>query len=280
MDEQTAFEYMEKFIPPTLALLITALISLIIGLYLERFKTRLVFLKYRLLFQPLATSTQNDYWGNIEVLYNGQPTKHLNFITIEIKNDSNVDLQNVDVEIWVDTNSQILGHSGNYVESGNAIYLEQAYYSHFNSVIESHKQDTIQKHNDPQHITPKELIDQIRWIFSNKKFILPVLNRHDSIRLNLLVENFQGQVPEATVSVLHQSVKLLKEQEQAEKDKKLGIGMIIWGIIIFIMSVVIVARFFTTAMTPLIIVGIIGSFYLLIGLIIHKVIEFIKYLLS
>ncbi|SJN48212.1 hypothetical protein FM107_16805 [Sphingobacterium sp. JB170] len=45
MDPQTINEYLEKFIPSTMALLITALISVIIGLYLEKFKSRLVFLK-------------------------------------------------------------------------------------------------------------------------------------------------------------------------------------------------------------------------------------------
>ena len=172
MDPQTINEYLEQLIPSTLALLITALISVIIGLYLEKFKSRLVFLKYRLLFNSLRTTIQNEFWGNIEVHYRGRKANHLSFVTIEMTNDSNVDLENVNIDTWVDTDSQILGHDGYYDETGNFILLEQGYYDYYTQVIQRNQEDIEYRNANPNHITPLQLTNEIKSILSNKKFNL------------------------------------------------------------------------------------------------------------
>ncbi len=280
MDPQTINEYLEKFIPSTMSLLITALISVIIGLYLEKFKSRLVFLKYRLLFNSLGTTIQNEFWGNIEVHYRGRKTNHLSFVTIELTNDSNVDLENVNIDTWVDTDSQMLGHDGYYDETGNVILLEQGYYNYYTQVIQRNQEDIEYRNANPDHITPLQLTNEIKWILSNKKFNLPIFNRHTSIRINLLIENFKGEVPDVKVSVLHKSVKLITQRDKAEEEKRLGINMIIWGLIVFIASCIIVQRFYLNSTAPIIIVGIIGSIQLLIGLIIYRLIQLIKQIVS
>jgi len=119
--EPTIFD---KFIPATISLIITGLVSLIIGIYFEKFRNKLIFLKYRIFFQPLATTSQNSYWGDITVSHNGNIVNHLNFVTVKIQNDSNRDMENLNVDICVDNQSQILGVSGFYNESKNAIFLE------------------------------------------------------------------------------------------------------------------------------------------------------------
>ncbi len=181
---------MEKFLPPTLALIVTGLISVAIGIYLEKFKTRLTLLKYRVFFHPLATATKHSYWGNISVTYNDRETNHLSFVTIDIVNDSNTDLQDVNIDIWVDPDSQILGQSGNYVETGNAILLEQKHYNHFQQVFRRYEEDEQLKQADPNHVRPTQLQNEIDWILTNKKFNLPIFNRNTSVRLNILTENF------------------------------------------------------------------------------------------
>ncbi|AZA56204.1 hypothetical protein [Chryseobacterium shandongense] len=279
MDVQAVNEYLEKFIPPTIALLITGLISVIIGLYLEKFKSRLVFLKYRIISNSLATTIQNEFWGNIEVQYRGRKTNHLSFVTIELVNDSNVDLENVNIDIWVDTESQILGNDGYYDNSGNSILLEQGYYSYYTQIIQKNQEDIENKSTAPDHVTPQQLINETKWISTNKKFNLPVFNRHTSIRINLLIENFKGQVPAVNVSILHKSVKLITQRDKAEEDKRLGVNMIVWGLIIFILSCFFVQRFYLDATTPIIIIGITGVLQLFIGLIIYRLINTIRQML-
>ncbi|MCE7058145.1 hypothetical protein LZF95_25910 [Algoriphagus sp. AGSA1] len=280
MDPHTINEYLEKMMPPTIALLITALISVIIGLYLEKFRARLVFLKYKLLFNSLGTTIQNEFWGNIEVSYRGRQTNHLSFVTVEMTNDSNVDLENVNIDVWVDADSQMLGHDGYYNESGNIILLEQGYYNYYTQIIQRNQEDMDSRNADPAHVTPLQLTNEINWILTNKKFHLPIFNRHTSIRINLLTENFKGQTPQIKVSVLHKSVKLITQRDKAEEDKRLGINMIVWGLIVFIVASFAIQRFYIDATIPIIIIGIIGVLQLFIGLLIYRLIRFIKQMLS
>ena len=271
---------MEKLLPPTLTLFITGLISVIIGIYLEKFKSRLSLLKYRLFFHPLATATQHSYWGNIAVFYNNRQTNHLSFVTVDIVNDSNKDLESVNIDIWVDPNSQILGQSGFYEQTGNAILLEQQHFNYFQQVIQRYEQDEQLKQNNPAHVRPTQLQNEINWVMTNKRFHLPIFNRHTSIRLNILTENFQGQQSETRVSILHKSVKLIEKEEKEQEDKKRGIGMILWGVLAFILSFFLILKNYKEAATPLIIIGVLGVLYLFIGLLIYKTIRFIKHLLA
>ena len=114
-------------LPPGLIPILTAVLGFIAAVILERFKNRTVLLKFKRNIFQLATATQNSYWGNIEIVYNDRKTKHLSLITIEIKNDSNIDLENVNIDFWVNENSQILAYQGNYNENGNSILLEEKY---------------------------------------------------------------------------------------------------------------------------------------------------------
>jgi hypothetical protein len=280
MDPQSINEYLEKLIPPTIALIITALISVVIGIYLEKFKARLVLLKYRLFFNALGTTIQNEFWGNIEVLYMGRHTNHLSFITVEMSNDSNRDLENVNIDVWVDQDSQFLGHNGFYDEGGNSILLEQGYYTYFTQVNQRYQEDLKLREADPEHVTPTQLANEINWVLTNKKFHLPIFNRHTSIKINLLTENFKGVTPQLRVSVLHRSVKLVTQKDKAEEDKRLGINMIIWGLLAFIIGTWIVQKQYSGATTPIVIVGILGVLYLFFGLLVYRLIKFIKYLLA
>jgi len=280
MDPQSINEYLEKLLPPTIALLITALISVVIGIYLEKFKARLVFLKYRLFFNALGTTIQNEFWGNIQVSYMGRQTNHLSFVTVEMSNDSNNDLENVNIDLWVDQDSQFLGHNGFYDEGGNSILLEQKYYAYYTQVLQRNDDDLELRAINPDHITPIQLSNEINWILTNKKFHLPIFNRHTSIRINLLTENFKGKTPQVRVSVLHKSVKLVTQKDKSEEEKRLGINMIIWGLLAFIFGTWIVQRHYSDATIPIIIVGVIGVLYLVFGLLVYRLIKFVKYLLA
>jgi hypothetical protein len=132
MDAASTATVVEKIIPPTITLLITTSISILVGVYLEKFKSKLIFLKYTISFSQLGTSIQDSYWGNIEVTYNGTLTKYLNFVTITLINDSSNDVpKDIYLDIWVNPQAQILGFSGNYNEIGNAISLETNYQARF-----------------------------------------------------------------------------------------------------------------------------------------------------
>lgn len=280
METYTPNEFFHQFFPPTLTLFLTAIISVIIGLYLEKFKSRLVFLKYKIIYNSLGTTIQNEFWGNIEVHYGGNKTNHLNFVSIHLINESNTDLENVNVDIMLDFNNQILGHHGIYDESRNVILLEQNYYNYFIDVSQRYQQESEKITLNSDYIIPVQLTNEIKWVLSNKKFNLPVFNRRTSIQIDLLIENFNGEQPEINLSVLHKSVKLINQRDKTEEEKRMGISMIVWGLLIFIVSCIIVGIFNKDSITPIIIIGIFGVLQLFFGLMIYLIIKFIKQYLS
>ena len=271
---------LSKFIPATVSLIVTGLASLTIGIYLEKFRNKQTFLKYKIFSQPLATTSQNDYWGNIIVSHNNRVVNHLSFVTIEVKNDSSHDIENLNIDIWVDNQSQILGVSGFYNESKNSILLEQGYYNYYTDVLERNLIDANQAKENPNHITSSQLTNEIQFVSSNKKFHLPVFNRHTSITIHLLAENFKGLDPLVFVSILHKSTKLILEVDKEFENKRTTTWMISIGIIVFIAGFFLLLNQYTNATTPLILCAILGLTYSLIGLAIYKIGRYIKRLLS
>jgi len=234
---------MQIILPPWLITIITAVLAFLSGLLLERFKNRIVHLKFKKSVFQLATAIQNNYWGNIEVLYNNRKTNHLSLITVEIRNDSNTDLEKVKIDFWVDNESQMLAHQANYVESGNSILFEENYQQEFSSVLELNSEDLRLKEANPNHET-SGLTQRVNWILANKSFNLPVFNRDTSVKFQILVENFQGQVPKLIVSVLHKSCKLVEEVNESEitntKNKIVGT---IWILLAFVATTTIYWKF-------------------------------------
>jgi len=224
-------------LPPWLTPILTATLGFIAAIIIERFKNRTVLLKSKRNVFQLATATKNSFWGDIEVLYNDRKTNHLSLITIEIKNDSNIDLENVNVDFWVDENSQMLAYQGNYNENGNSILLEEKYAKEFGDVIKLNKEDMRLKEENPTHETSPDLRLSLRYILANKTLNLPVFNRNTSIKIQLLCENFIGQVPKLSVSILHKSCKVVQEEDEVEaklkRDRYAGIlWFILYGIVV------------------------------------------------
>ncbi|HEV8081383.1 MAG TPA: hypothetical protein VGP43_11755 [Chitinophagaceae bacterium] len=227
---------------PWLIPVIAAGLGFVAAILLEKFRNRIVLLKFSKNIFQLATSTQHNFWGNIEVLYNNRKTNHLSLITVEIKNDSNRDLENVKVDFWVDESSQMLAHQGNYIESGNFIPYDENYQKELSKVIELYDDMKLEQ-MDFKDETP-ELAYRRRSLLANKKFNLPVLNRNTSVKFQILAENFEGEIPTLSLSVLHKSCKLVREEDEIEikkkRDKYVGI---IWLILLFISIAIFQSKF-------------------------------------
>jgi|GEM_PF-6093317 len=269
-------EFLQDILPTTISLIVTSLISIGIGIYLEKFKNRLTFIKYNILFQPLATSNQNEYWGNIDVYYNGLKTNHLNFMTIILENDSNKDYQDIYIDIWVDKKSFIKGQNGFYVDSGKTIPLEVNHYNGLIKVLEENSQDIAKRKEDENYATPLKLQNDIEYFQTNSKFYLPVFNRKSEIKFNILAENDNAQQPNIGIDIKHKGLKLIKENDKYDNDKKLGVGMITYGLIIFVITTILLSYYFPEALKPIIILGIVGFLNLAFGLLVYRIFQFIK----
>ena len=272
----TESETLIKIIP----LVITGIISLIIGTLLEKFKTRLAVLKYKISFQSIGTSSQIDHWGAIEVYHNKRLTKHLNFVTIEIENSSKIDQQDLNIDVSCDQQSQFLGYSAFYNVSNTAILLEQNHFDYYSDVLRRNQNDIDQSSQNPNHITPPGLTNEINWVQTNKKFHLPVFNRKSKVTINLLVENFRGIVPSVDVNVLHKSVQILKDTDSDEELHKTLFWTFGVGLAVFTLGLVLLLNHYSSNKEPVIITGMLGLFYSLIGFGILLIFRFIRRILS
>ena len=276
MEPSINIDFLQEMLPPTISLIVTGLLSVAIGIYLEKFRTRVSLIKYFIQYQPLATSSQNDYWGDIEVYHNKRKTNHLNFVTITIENDSNADFENLTMNVWVDTGSQILSHNGYYDDSKAIILLEQAYYNYFNEVSQKIQMDDALRAQNANHETPQQLLNEVTLIMGTKTFFLPVLNRRTNIVFNFLVENFNGLVPVVSINISHKSLKLYKRQD---KNTELGLTVIysyIIGIILYIASIAYLISLYEQSRTAIIITAINGFLCGVVGFIILKLLRSIK----
>jgi len=211
----------ETILPPTISLILTTTFSVLVGVYLERFKNKLITLKYTISFSPLGTSIKNNYWGNIQVTHEGRPVNYLNFVTITITNDSNTDVpKELYLDVWVGQQAQILGNTGNYVETGNAINLEANYWERYNTALKYLVEENKIKETNPDYQLSQALDQEITWLQNNKKFYLPIFNRNSSAKINLLVESFDGKIPVVSISILQTSVQLVKQIESDVENKK------------------------------------------------------------
>jgi len=262
--------------PPWLIPAITGVIGFISAIILERFKNRVVFLKFKRNIFQVATTTNHRFWGKIEVLYNNRKSNHLSLITIEIKNDSNIDLENVNVDLWIDETSQILAHQANYIESGNLIRLEEKFESQFNEVLKLNDADTLMKENSPEHQTSVELLNKVQFITSNLKLNLPVFNRNTSITIQVLAENFKSKIPFLSLGILHKSCKLIPDEGEIERERKQNRGTAIIWLILFGVGIGIIYWKFRNHPLAVIWTGILGFFSLYIAIGLYQLIRSIK----
>ena len=269
-------EFLQSIAPTTISLIITGIVSLAIGIYLEKFKNRLTFIKYRIFFQPLATSNENEYWGNIEVYYNGSKSNHLNFATIELINDSNKDFQDVIIDVWVDKDTFIKGQNGFYSDTGKSILMENNHYIGLTETIKQNSEDISKRQKNPNHITPVKLQNDIVYYQSNVKFHLPVFNRKSDIKFNILVGNEKANQPIFGIDIKHKGLKVIKQDDKYDEERKLGIGTITFGTLFFVLITIIIYFKFPNSLIPTIILGIAGVLHLVVGTFIYKLIQFIR----
>ena len=277
MDTASTATLVEKIIPPTITLLVTTSISILVGVYLEKFKSKLIFLKYTMSFSQLGTSIQDSYWGNIEVTYNGIVTKYLNFVTITLINDSSNDVQkDLYLDIWVNPQAQILGFSCNYNEIGNAISLEANYQARFNIASQALSDLNTKKLTDPTLVMSNELKQEIEWVMKNRRVHLPIFNRNSSANINLLVESLDGTMPNVYPSILQTSVTLIKQEDSEIQKKAKTFQINIYSAIVYIIGLVLIFISYPESKIIISLTVLIGCIAFFVARLLYLFLKFLK----
>lgn len=276
LEAKTNITFFETFSPLLVSLIITGIFGLLTGIYFERVKNKILILTYNLSFQSLGTAINDKFWGDIEIFHDKRPIKHLNLVTLTINNDSRSDAQSALVlEIWVDPRSQFLGHNGHY-NTGNIIRYEDNYNKKYDELFELFKEDEQLALDNDDHVTPPSLDSLLNYIQSNRKLSLPTFNRKSHIKINFLIENFDGVIPNVYLSILEKGIKLLPEGDKSKADQVKKIATSLITSVAYILGLWWIFIHFPNQKSAIVSTVIVGSLSYLIGWTLYNLFIYLK----
>ena len=80
----------------------------IVGHLWTRFRRRMTTLRWTAQYQPMAFAMQDSGWGKVDILYENQPVRNLHIITAKVTNESQIDLQSVELRFQLNEGTLVL----------------------------------------------------------------------------------------------------------------------------------------------------------------------------
>ena len=254
---------------------IASVITLLAYIILEKFKSRRSLFSFTKTFNPIGTSINDNFFGNIKILYNDDRiVQHLNFVSLKIKNSSNSDFEDIVLKCWVDTNSNIFSANAFHDQYLTFIELEKNYET--NRKQRMAEIDAYNLTREPDQPEPRQITENYNYILKNISWNIPVWNRGDSVTFNFLIENTLGEAPLLMHPIEKKSVKLIEGKSAEELNTEKGKGALLYGYLIYIVSVTIILSQSAIGKSDVIVFGIIGGLYLWIGLFIYQIVGYVK----
>lgn len=129
----------------------------------RKFRERKTRLRWSDEFQRLAMAREDDRFGRIEVLYNGDPVRDLHVGQVQIENESNRDLEDVAVNLATSEGGQFLATAGQVQGSLEELPLTDTFVT---LAEEFHRTDDDERREQlREHLTTR------------RDYRIPVLNR-------------------------------------------------------------------------------------------------------
>jgi hypothetical protein len=166
----------------------------IIGHLWTRFRRRMATLRWTAQYQPIAFATQDFGWGKVDILYNDQPVGNLHIITARVINDSQIDLQSVELHFQVDDGTFVLRSMAQLVGALDALPFAPAYAAMLAQASQ-------------RKLTGAELAVWGR----RSDFLVPVLNRGGNVDARFLVSRSDHATPTIVLACNHLGVKVRHE---------------------------------------------------------------------
>ncbi len=164
-----------------------------------RFRRRLARLTWTAQYQPMAFATEDLGWGRVQILYNGQPAQNLHIITVQIVNDSQVDLAAVEFNVQASEGTMVLRSQAVVRRTIAPLPFAPSY-------------AFILAEAARRPLTPTELAE---W-GKRSDWQAPVLNRGTIVDARLLVARNDLLAPTVTVYCNHLGVRLRHQRPAQE----------------------------------------------------------------
>lgn len=170
-------------------IIVPCCISLLGGFLLAKYSKRTRIIKYWSKVSRIGFSASDNIFGNIVITHNERPVNSIFYIEMWLQNDSGVDVKDFSFNTY--GNLKILGEYRRILNSPS---------------IFDWSDDFKRSIAIPDNACPTEY--QISRYFGNREYFIKVLNRGETLKLELLVESTDGGVPTIFADARIEGVKL------------------------------------------------------------------------
>lgn len=153
---------------------------------------------YRVTHTPVGVATDDVIFGKVEVLWNGSPVPNLFLSTIEMKNESFNDYENFVIRAYT-SDTRLMNEKTEVIDSPNILEWTEKYKSHL-------------------HVEAGAAATEKQWEIYNgtRDYVVPVLNRGQSVRITYLNSAKGSASPNIWLYVAQKGVKLKYQVPQVE----------------------------------------------------------------
>ncbi len=268
-------DIINKLIPPTISLIVTSLFGLLVGIFVEKFKNRLRIITYDIYTRNLKPNLSKNLSGNLKITLNERVIDSLRTAYVEFENKNNIDLENVVIKFNINQGAVFQGSEGYLGESLSWLNWTDNHNNYFQKVLNDYNSLPIGE-NGMRKI-PDDLQNQINYVNQNQEYIIPVFNRKEKAHFNFVFEDpFDGTSANLFTTIVHKSVKLERKMDDEKAEKRnlwsaIAIGTTLVAIVLGFMS-----YSYPNEKTLIIISGIIGFSYSIVGVLILRIYDRVR----
>lgn len=192
---------------------------------------------YSVTHTKIGVTSDDDTFGNVAVSWNGSPVPNLFLSTIDMKNESMNDYENVVVSAYT-IDSLLMTEKTQLLDTPN--YLEWS-----------------EKYKHLQQVDPgSEPTEKQRETFSHRReYVIPIFNRGQSIKITYLNSAKSNEMPNIWLSVEQKGVKLKFQEPQnvilGVPQKQAALYGVVLGIVVLIALATLVAEPWTIALAAM-----------------------------
>lgn len=260
-------ETINSLIPPTISLIVTSLFGLLVGILVEKFKNRLRVITYDIYTQNLKPNLSQNLSGNLQITLSDRVIDSLRTAYIEFENKNNIDLENIVIKFSLSPGAVFQGSEGYLSNSLTWLNWTQKHNDIFQNVLLQYNALPVDENRNKQ--IPNDIQNRINYVNQNQEFLIPVFNRNESAHFNFLFEDpIDGTNANLFTSIVHKSVKLERKMDDDKAAKRNLWTAISIGVLIVIIILSIMCYTFPEQSSLIIISGIVGFSYSIVGFLI------------
>lgn len=197
---------------------LTGLGGIIVSWFTQRFLNKRGVFSYNVSHVRIGVTADDPIFGSVLVTWNGKQVRNLYLSTIEVKNESLNDYENVAICAYT---------------SDTALMTEQTHILDTPNILE-----WTERYKKKLSVPPNETPSQVQQNIFNgqREYLVPVFNRGQSIRITYLNSAHNGMMPSIWVSVERKGVKL---KFKAPQGKVFGVQLAAASVVGLIMGIVV-----------------------------------------